>query len=33
MFGAIAIGIAYIIVKKIDDAGKHKTIKRRYNKN
>ena len=27
MFGAIAIGLAYLIAKKLDDAGDYKTPK------
>lgn len=30
MFGAIAIGIAYLITKKIDDKGDYKLPKGKY---
>ncbi len=30
MFGAIAIGIAYLIAKKLDKAGEYKTPKGKY---
>lgn len=30
MFGAIAIGVAYLVAKKLDNAGDYKTPKGKY---